>query len=85
MDLSILSRDTRHMTLMDETSSPAGLSRDLEEFQIQVDLARRNPWHGGDVVAPEYARFLSSLAARPVGATVAPPSNPWRDSLDQLG
>lgn len=86
MDLSILDRDTEHMTLMDEPATVA-LGRDLEEFQVRVELARRNPWHGGDVIAPEYARFLSSLAERPAyaaGFAAAGTRNAWREALEQL-
>lgn len=95
MDLSIPGCDALHMTLMDESSAAlADLDRELAELQTRVELARRNPWHGGDVIAPEFARFLSSLAARPVGddADPAGPSgsrpgrrNVWRESLEQLG
>lgn len=94
MDLSIPGCDTLVMTLMDESSAAlADLDRELEELQVRVELARRNPWHGGDVIAPEFARFLSSLATRPVGNVAAAgfassqPArrNVWLESLEHLG
>lgn len=78
------------MTLMDETGAAvADLDRELAELQSRVEVVRRSHWHGGDVIAPEFARFLSGLAATPVGNVAdggaAPRRNAWRESLDRLG
>jgi len=84
------------MTLTNEPSTempPASLDRELAEYQSRVELAQRNPWHGGDIVAPEYARLLASLVDEPAGrggqlASSFPTSgggrNVWREALDQV-
>jgi len=96
MDLSIPSRDTGHMTLTNESSTEVqqdGLDRELDELQTRVELARRNPWHGGDIIAPEYARFLASLVDEPAGRGGHLVSstrmsgggrNVWREALEQV-
>ena len=75
------------MALMDEiTPELAVLERELEDYRQRVDAARHNPWHGGDVLDPEYRHLLSSLAESPsAGQARADRRNPWREALTQLG
>jgi len=70
------------------------LDRELESLQHAVDAARRNRWHGGDVVGPEFETFLAALTqASPMtyGSDFAPGPewrghrNRWREALEDAG
>ncbi|WP_208028441.1 hypothetical protein [Rhabdothermincola sediminis] len=68
------------------TSDP--LDREVAEMQWRIDRARRNPWLGGDVLAPEFrsalAAFMAPRAER-LGARLEPGPvwqghrNRWRE------
>ena len=75
------------MALTDDLSTEmANLERELEASMVRVDIDRHSPWRGGDVLEPESRRLLSTLASNPsAGLGRADRSNPWRESLRQLG
>ena len=65
----------------------ADLDRELDDFQHMVAAARRNRWHGGDVLGREFDQFLAAL---PVGRSPERPAphaggrNAWREVLNQV-
>ena len=70
------------------------LDQELEALQDAVDRARQNPWHGGDVIEPEFEHFLAALTKpQPVDNAQRVYPNPvwrnrrntWREVLDQVG
>jgi len=66
------------------------LDQELAALQHAVTLARRNRWHGGDVLEPEFETFLAALTRpRPAGAdrlevdpTWRTRRNSWRETID---
>jgi hypothetical protein len=65
------------------------LDQELAALQHAVTLARRNRWHGGDVLEPEFETFLAALT-RPrddAGRFGTDPTrqtrrNSWRETID---
>jgi hypothetical protein len=57
----------------------ASLDQELEALHHAVAMARRNRWHGGDTIQPEFERFLSALG-RSTSTTEAEldPGPAWR-------
>ncbi|WP_334144735.1 hypothetical protein [Rhabdothermincola sp.] len=60
------------------TSDP--LDREVVELQWRIDRARRNPWLGGDVLAPEFRPALAAFVAPRVAGLGArlEPSPVWQ-------
>jgi len=55
----------------------ASLDHELEALQHAVAAARRNRWHGGDILQPEFEKFLSALTT--FNSATDPESGPvWR-------
>ena len=71
------------MSLTERSFQIDGVSLDQELAALQhaVTLARRNSWHGGDVLAPEFENFLAALTKpqRFTAATHLEPGPDWRD------
>lgn len=74
-------------------TNPVSLDQELEALQRAVAEARRNRWHGGDVIEPEFETFLAALTnPRPLdyAANLEPSPewrahrNSWREVLDQV-
>lgn len=70
------------------------MDQELEAFQAAVAEARRNRWHGGDVIEPEFENFLAALTPRrslEYGRRLEPGpawqnhKNKWREVLEQVG
>lgn len=66
------------------------LDQELAALQSAVTLARRNRWHGGDVLEPEFETFLAALTRpRPADPLEVDPSwrtrrNSWRETIDAM-
>jgi len=66
------------------------LDQELAALQHAVTLARRNRWHGGDVLEPEFETFLAALTRpRPADHLDVDPSwrtrrNSWRETIDAM-
>ncbi|MCC5950838.1 MAG: hypothetical protein JJU45_01965 [Acidimicrobiia bacterium] len=56
----------------------------LDSFQRSFVVARRNPWHGGDLLDEEFRPFLMSLGSAPGRdanrADTTTRTNPWREA-----
>lgn len=75
MDLLILPPHTWPMTFDEQ----------LDRFRRSFDAARRNPWHGGDLLHEEFRPLLSALGARPAATSPLAPHraaqpNPWQEA-----
>jgi len=77
-----------------QLSDVLSLDEELEALQYAVAAARRNRWHGGDVVGPEFETFLAALTMSPpltYGADFEPSPawrghrNRWREALEEVG
>ena len=70
------------MSLTERSFQTEGVSLDNELAALQnaVSVARRNSWHGGDVIEPEFENFLAALTKPPrfTAATNLAPSPDWR-------
>lgn len=76
---------------IDTDDAAVSLDRELEALQQAVARARRNRWHGGDILEPEFEQYLAALtdlrppahrpATTPTVAAWDAPANPWREAL----
>lgn len=69
----------------DTDDAAVSLDRELEALQEAVARARRNRWHGGDILEPEFEQYLAALTGtRPAGGSTPPSDawgNPWREAI----
>jgi len=73
-----------------EEGDTLSLDQELAALHRAVTLARRNRWHGGDVLGPEFETFLAALTRpRParddrleVDPTWRTRRNSWRETID---
>jgi hypothetical protein len=68
------------------------LDHELAALQQAVTVARKNRWHSGDIIQPEFENFLAALTQPPRRAPATAPhaapawrshKNSWREVIDQ--
>lgn len=63
------------------TDDAASLDRELEALQQAVARARRNRWHGGDILEPEFEQYLAALTDTRSPSPAPTWENPWREAI----